>query len=175
MSYWKPREHLEYYAVVRQMFESLGPLASIADIGSADTPVATWGDFDQRWTVDHRGRPALPGVRQIVGDWPDCAALLPVCDVVTCLQVLEHVKEPEPFTAALFTAAREAVIISVPWEWPPGRCASHVQDPVGDAKLYEWTHRRPAVKRIVGGTGGCELKRAVLLYDIALPQCQPAD
>lgn len=81
---------------------------------------------------------------------------------MTCLQVLEHVKQPEPFAAALFAAARRAVIISVPWEWPAGYCASHVQDPVVDTKLYGWTHRRPTVKKIVG-----EPARAVLLYEIS--------
>lgn len=161
MSYWKARENLEYYAVVKSLLESLGPFGSLADIGSWDTPVATWGDFDQRYTVDCRERPALLGVQQIVGTWPDCASLLPLCDVVTCLQVLEHLAEPAPFCAALFAAAREAVIISVPWEWPAGQCASHVQDPIGNAKLYGWTHRRPGIKRIVGTPA-----RAVLMYEI---------
>ena len=160
MGYWADRTKLEYYAVVRQLLESFGPLGSIADIGCCDTPTATWGDFDQRWTVDPRARPALSGVTQIVGHWPDCATLLPQVDVVTCLQVLEHVKQPEPFCAALFAAAREGVIISVPWEWPAGSCASHIQDPVGDAKLGEWTHRRPALKKIVGKPA-----RAVLFYE----------
>jgi hypothetical protein len=161
MSYWKPREHLEYYAVVRQMLESFGALGSIADVGCADTPVATWGDFDCRYSVDRRERPVLSGVLQIVGSWPGCAALLPVVDVVTCLQVLEHLDEPEPFCAALFTAAREGVILSVPWEWRAGIEPGHKQDPVGDSRLWEWTGRRPAVKKIVGKPA-----RGVLLYEV---------
>jgi len=164
MSYWKPRAGLEYYAVVRSLLESLGPLGSLADIGSWDTPVATWGDFDQRYTVDHRERPALSSVRQIVGSWPDCAALLPLCDVVTCLQVLEHLDEPKPFCAALFAAARHAVIVSVPWMWPAGNEPGHRQDPVDGEKLVAWTHRKPTLQRIVGKPA-----RAVLLYHITAP------
>jgi hypothetical protein len=162
MGYWISRANLEYYAVVRAMLESLGPLGSIADIGCEDTPVACWGVFGQRWAVDMCERQPLPGVRRIVGTWPDCETLLPTCDVVTCLQVLEHVAEPAPFVAALFAAARRAVIISVPWEWPAGQCKSHVHDPVDDAKLREWTHRRPAVKAIVGTPA-----RAVCLYAVS--------
>lgn len=164
MSYWKPRENLEYYAVVKSLLESLGPLGSLADIGCWDTPVATWGDFDQRYTVDCRERPTLSGVRQIVGSWPDCASLLPLCDVVTCLQVLEHLDEPEPFCAALFAAARRAVIVSVPWQWPAGNEPSHRQDPVGGDQLEKWTRRRPTVQQIVGKPA-----RAVLLYPATAP------
>ena len=162
MSYWKPRAGLEYYAVVRSLLDDLGPLGSIADIGSWDTPVATWGDFDQRWTVDHRERPALSGVRQIVGFWPDCASLLPLCDVATCLQVLEHQDDPEPFCAALFASARHAVILSVPWGWPAGGEPSHKQDPLDAEKLAAWTHMTPTVQQIIGKPA-----RAVLLYKIS--------
>lgn len=162
MSYWKPREHLEYYSAVRQMLESLGPLGSIADIGCADTPVATWGNFDCRYSVDRKERPALSGVLPIVGSWPCCATLLPVCDVVTCLQTLEHISDPEPFCEALFAAARVAVILSVPYRWSSGQCASHVHDPVDEEKLLGWTHREPTRQAIVGDGG---LERLVVFYE----------
>lgn len=159
MSFYETRKHLEYFAVVREMLESLGSLGSVCDIGCLDSPVATWGDFDQRWTIDHRERPAISGVRQIVGEWPDCASLLPIVDVVTCLQVLEHLDDPKPFCAALFAAARQAVIVSVPWGWPAGLCTSHVQDPVDAAKLDGWTGREPTRLEIIGTPA-----RAVGLY-----------
>jgi hypothetical protein len=164
MSFYEGRKHLEYFAVVRELIESFGPLSSIADIGSLDTPVATWGNFDQRYTVDRRERPALSGVRQIVGEWPDCQSLLPLCDAVTCLQVLEHLADPRPFCTALFAHARQAVILSVPWRWPAGSCKSHVQDPVDDTKLAAWTHRQHAIRQIVGKPA-----RAVLLYRVTAP------
>lgn len=162
MSYWKEREKYRYYETVRNWLTDLGPLGSLADIGCADTPTAIWGDFDQRWTVDVRQRPALSGVTQIVGYWPDCATRLPAVDVVTCLQVLEHVADPEPFCAALFAAARVAVILSVPYRWSSGQCVSHVHDPVDEEKLLGWTHREPTRQAIVGDGG---LERLVVFYE----------
>ena len=162
MSYWNSRKSLDYYQIVRKMLEDFGLMGSLLDVGCFDTPVATWGDFDQRYTVDPRNRPDLPGVLCILGSWPDCSHLSPLCDVVTCLQVLEHLDEPEPFCAALFTHARRSVILSLPWGWPAGEEPSHVQDPVDGAKVKLWTGRNPTSCRVTPGTR----PRAVLLYQI---------
>ena len=159
MSYWRDREKLMYYALVRRWLEELGPLESILDVGCFDTPVVTWGSFRQRFTVDPRSRPALIGVRQVVGSWPDCAGLVPRCDVVTCLQVLEHLDEPGPFCAALFGHARHAVLLSVPWLWPAGMEPYHRQDPVDAEKLRGWTGREPDQQEVVGTPA-----RAVAVY-----------
>jgi hypothetical protein len=158
--YWGSRAGLDYYRVVKEILERLGPQASVLDVGSWDTPVATWGDFDERYTVDPRPRPVLPGVTAVVGSWPDCATEVPVCDVVTCLQVLEHLAEPTAFCGPLFEHARRAVIISVPWGWPAVAEPSHVHDPVDAEKLRAWTGLEPDELRIVPGRG----PRAVAVY-----------
>jgi hypothetical protein len=101
-------------------------------------------------------------VLRVIGYWPDCATLVPLCEVVTCLQVLEHLDQPEPFCAALFAHARQAVILSLPWHWPAGTDASHKQDPVGGDKVLLWTGRDPTSCRVTPGTR----PRAVLLYQI---------
>jgi hypothetical protein len=161
MSYWTQREQLEYYAVVRRWLDDMGPLASILDVGCLDTPVATWGEAAERWTVDTRNRPAILGVKPIIDRWPDCATLVPCCDVVTCLQVLEHLDDPRPFCAALFDHARRAVVVSVPWGWRTGAEPSHRQDPVGSEKLRAWTGRQPAELIVCGRPA-----RAVVRYDV---------
>jgi len=158
--YWAGRKNLDYYQIVRTILEGFGPMGSVLDVGSWDTPIATYGDFDERITVDPRPRPALMGVLPIVGRWPDCSHLVPVCDVVLCLQVLEHLDDPEPFCAALFAHARHAVVISVPWGWPAGQEPSHRQDPVGAAKVRQWTGRDPVTCRITPSPGA----RAVMVY-----------
>ncbi len=86
MGYWSQRSGLEYYQVVRRILDGLGPLHSVLDVGSWDTPVVTWADANERITVDTRSRPEFPGVQAVVGRWPDCDSGLPVCDVVLCLQ-----------------------------------------------------------------------------------------
>ena len=149
MTYWAERENLEYYQTVRTWLEEFGG-GTLLDVGCCDTPVATWGQFDERITVDPRPRPALMGVRQVIGSWPDCASVVPRCDVLTCLQVLEHLADPTTFCAALFGNARRAVILSVPWGWEAGWCKSHVQDPVDAAKLRGWTGREPDRLVVIG-------------------------
>lgn len=139
--HYSQRVELPYYKLVREFLDSLGHMGSILDIGCLDTPVALWGDFDQRYTIDLRKRPALPGVTAIVGSWPDDYHGGSV-DVVTCLQTLEHVTDPAGLVAPMFATASEAVVISVPYKWPAGSCKSHLQDPIDEAKLDRMVGRK---------------------------------
>ena len=157
--HYSQRVDLPYYRHVREILDSLGPLESILDVGCLDAPTVMWGDFRQRYTIDRLQRPVLAGVRAIVGSWPDDWALGSV-DVVTCLQTLEHVQRPVPFAAALFATARRAVIISVPYRWPAGRCKHHIQDPIDEAKLAEMTGRAPDRTIITDG----DANRLIAVY-----------
>ena len=53
------------------------------------------------------------------------------------------------------------MIISVPYRWPKGKCAPHLQDPVDEAKLRSWVGR--------DWTEGCiaddGMKRFVAVYE----------
>jgi 2-polyprenyl-3-methyl-5-hydroxy-6-metoxy-1,4-benzoquinol methylase len=61
-------------------------------------------------------------------------------DLVLCLQVLEHLQDPETFARKLLDSGR-IVIMSVPYQWPAGRNPRHLQDPVSEAKLIGWAGR----------------------------------
>ncbi|MBC8869685.1 MAG: hypothetical protein H8E44_09725 [Planctomycetes bacterium] len=163
MTFYEGRENSAYYASVRRLLESLGPKESILDVGSWDSPVATWGDFRIRYTVDSRQRPSIPEVTKIVGPWPEATGLFqtPV-SVVTCLQVLEHVDDVGAFANALFAMARECVIISVPYKWPSGTCKHHVHDPIDEAKLKWMTGKTPSERILTNG----KLARMVAIYDV---------
>jgi len=135
--YWENRQGLAYYQTVRQILEaaSEGGLGSILDVGSWDTPVATWGDFRRRYAIDLGKAPTLPGVVSVVGDFlswrpPE------LMDVVTCLQVLEHLPDG---TAQRFgrrlRAVGQMIVVSVPYMWPRGAEPDHFQDPVDLEKL----------------------------------------
>jgi hypothetical protein len=144
MTFYQSRINLGYYKIARSWLESLGPREAILDVGCWDSPVATWGDFRLRYTVDSRQRPDLPGVTKVVAAWPDAARMIPdPVSVVTCLQVIEHIPEVRPFVDALFAAASQYVVLSVPYRWPAGMCRQHVHDPIDDAKLQWMTGRTP--------------------------------
>lgn len=148
--YWANRKHYKYYTVIQNLLESIGKQESILDIGSCDTPVSTWGDFNYRYTLDIDKYKPLPGVTSIIGSWPQDKSLLnlPV-SIITCLQVLEHVENPILFCKEIFDSAKVAVIISVPYKWPNGAEISHIQDPVDEDKLFSWTNRNPTEIRII--------------------------
>jgi len=160
--YWEGRKDLNYYQSVRRILDELGPRESILDVGPMDTPVASWGQFDRRYTVGPDARKPIDGVTAIRGLWPDVVdeIRLPVA-VVTCLQVVEHLPETLSFSAALFGAASELVIISVPYRWPAGACEYHVHDPIDEAKLTRLVGRTPDRFEIVEDGG---LRRMVAQY-----------
>lgn len=54
----------------------------------------------------------------VLGDWPDVAASVPVCDVVVCHHVLFNVPHLVPFAAALTEHARRRVVVEIPMLHP---------------------------------------------------------
>lgn len=148
--YWRARSHLNYYAEVRTLIESITTGGSILDVGGYDTPVVTWGKFKRRYTVDAVLDPKFPGVRSYVEDfltWPAPEKM----DVVVCCQVLEHLADGtvDRFGKKLLGTGRN-VIVSVPYCWPKGGEPSHVQDPIDVHKLARMMGgRRPDRARIV--------------------------
>jgi len=151
MSYFERRKDLPYYSVVRRLLESYGRQSSLLDIGCHDTPVATWGHFDQRFTLDPKPRPSLLGVTQLVGRFPDEQWLLPPeLTVITCLQLLEHIAEVREFCDAMFALATSRVIVSVPYCWSESACDVHLHDPIDEAKLLEMTGRKPVWSWVTG-------------------------
>ena len=51
-------------------------------------------------------------------------------NLVTCLQVLEHVDDPPAFVEKLVSITDGYLLISVPYMWPAGQCESHLYDPM---------------------------------------------
>ena len=152
--FYAGRTHCQYYTLVREWLEGYGRRAAILDIGCADTPVASWGDFRNRYALDTRLKPKHPSIITVDGQWPNDAARLPSqVSVITCLQVLEHVEDARPFVDAIFATATYRVILSVPYMWPAGTCESHVNDPINRAKLRGWAKRKPTRTKLVRDAG----------------------
>ena len=85
-------------------------------------------------------------------------------NIVTCLQVLEHIdnKNVINFAQKLFSISNKYVIISVPYKWRKEACKWHLQDPVDHAKLFKWTSRTPFETFIVKDTA----TRLIAVYKV---------
>jgi hypothetical protein len=152
--YWKERETLGYYVLVRAWLNMLSiPLhamdtSALLDVGCLDTPTATWGYFNHRYTVDLEHDPKLAGVVSHVGsflEWTPPHRMT----VVTCLQVLEHLPDTEirRFADKLLACA-DHTIVSVPYEWPKGDEPAHLQDPISQEK-FERMMGRPPLEQVI--------------------------
>lgn len=141
--YWHKRQHMLYYQAVKALVVDLGKGATSAvDVGSAGCPFLDWLPHaavrtSVDWGTPYRG----PGVTPVKADFltwePDRRY-----DIVTCLQVLEHIPDAKAFAQKLL-AIGDTVIISVPYKWEPGRVRTHVQDPVDEEKVLSWFGREP--------------------------------
>lgn len=159
MTYWDGRKDLNYYRVVRAWLEQLD-FKSIMDVGCADTPVVTWGNFQRRTAVNNREFPLIPGVECIEADWMQ---LDRKADVITCLQVIEHFETDylKEFVAKIFDNSK-AAIISVPYLWPAGSCPGHHQDPMDVKKFLTLLNREPEKLEIVRDSS---CRRLIALFE----------
>jgi hypothetical protein len=162
--YWETRQDLLYYQVVRVLARGLSnEAASILDVGSAACPYLDWfPHIEERVSVDLKHPYDGPGVIPVRADfleWQPEHAF----DLVTCLQVLEHVPRADLFAKRLL-AAGSIVVISVPYKWYQGRMGSHVHDPVDQEKLRDWFGREPnfeyLCKEVVGDS-----RRLIQVYE----------
>jgi len=152
------RPDLRYYEVVRRWLDELTAhheLDSILDVGASHSWVATWGDFRRRFALDLYRVPEIPGVCGLRGDWLELPLAgethdLRQVSVVTCLQVLEHLRDDQipDFTARLLGCSAH-LIVSVPLFWPKGASPDHHQDPVSPPKILQWMHDRPSYRQAV--------------------------
>lgn len=174
--YWERRKGHRYYQVVRDTIEQLSPAESIVDVGSANVPMATWGEFSGRYAVDPGMPPVLPwsdGVTCIRHSWPApvgefvdrrgrLVELPAVASLVTCCQVLEHLEaEQLPSFCAALRERSEVLLVTVPYRWRPGLVESHRQDPVDEAKLAGWLGA-PDHSEVIREDNGC--RRLLSLY-----------
>jgi hypothetical protein len=142
-SYWHKRQSELYYKVFRVLVEGLGKDAgSMLDVGSAGCPYLDWFDFiPDRASMDLHKPYMAPGIRTFTGDFlkwePD-----KTYDLVSCLQVLEHVPDAGAFAQKLLQCGK-IVIVSVPYKWRKGDVVYHVHDPVDETKMQRWFGRKP--------------------------------
>ena len=159
--YWKNRRDLKYLRRVVDLARTFVPGGGhVLDVGGRDCEYILWFDwFSHKSVLDIRPAAKLDGVESIRADFRDYKPPRQF-DLVTCLQVLEHLDDPAPFMRKLLATGR-VLIASVPYRWPKGACRWHRQDPVDDRKLDAWAGRAPSERRVVTDRG---VKRLIAVY-----------
>ena len=163
--YWETRRRFRYYdEVVRLARKHATHGAAVLDVGAHETRVLQRLDwFERRVALDSARVEPGDGVERVVADF-DEFEVRESFDLVLCLQVLEHVGQPRPFTRKLLATA-PTVIVSVPHRWPAWTTDEHLHDPVDAGKLRRWTGRDPVETSIVEDLG---MERLIAVYGDAV-------
>lgn len=139
-----------YYSYVDYIIRTVGRNAqSILDVGTAQCPYLEWFDWIPKKVSFDMVEPYRSAtVEGLQGDFIDYKFLDAPYDIVTCLQVLEHVPDAKTFARRLFDIGK-VVIISVPFKWPKSAADDHIHDPVDQHKLEDWTGRKANYYHVV--------------------------
>lgn len=148
-SYWRNRTDLLYYQYMRYIIRCIATDAtSIIDVGSGNSPYLEWfGWIPEKVSVDLKVPYSSEKVTPITGNILDLS-FEKKYDILTCMQVLEHVPEPTRFARRL-TDLSDLLLISVPHKWPKGSVKSHVNDPVTLEDVIAWFGRKPNYHLVV--------------------------
>jgi SAM-dependent methyltransferase len=166
--YWQQRSDMLYYSHVDYIVRTVGAQAqSLLDVGSGNCPYLEWFDWiGRRVSVDIREPYRSATVEGIQGDVREMD-FGDGFDLVTCLQVLEHVPDAASLGRRLLQLGR-VVVVSVPHKWsvdPP--VPGHVHDPVDYEKLTGWMGREANYREIVREpfSGKSRGARLIAVYD----------
>jgi len=140
--YWEKRKNNFYYRYLELLLRIFASEAkSILDVGSNATPILEYCDWiPDRTSIDIRNPYRSETVKGIKINFFDFNPENKF-DIVTCLQVLEHIPLAGDFSKKLF-AVSKSVIISVPYKWGIDKRINHFHD-VDEEVLFSWTRRKP--------------------------------
>lgn len=133
-------------------------------MGSYGCPYLDWFTWiPDRYSIDLLKPYEAPG---IVGMKMDFLKYQPEkrFDLLTCLQVIEHVEDVERFCEKLLQTAR-VLVVSVPYKWQEGMVEGHIHDPVDFKKMNTWFGREPNYFHIVTEVAS-PLSRLICIYDV---------
>ena len=156
-TYFEKRSKYPYYKYVRMLLGVLSYNAkSICDVGSNGVDLISWLPCKEKVSIDLRNPFSGKGVEGIKANFITCD-FQKKFDIVTCFQVMEHIKDDQIYAFAnkLLAVAEKLLIVSVPYMWAKGACKYHVQDPVDESKFLSWfdispeTPLKPVFSRII--------------------------
>lgn len=138
--YWGAREHMKYYQTAIQLAQQYtSNVQSILDIGGRDCLYSLTINAEKRITIDPDVGPNHPEITWLRKDFmqwePD-----QIYDLTFCLQVLEHLSNPEAFLQKILLWSKVA-IVSVPFNWPPTE--GHLQNYLQPTIFEQWAGKTP--------------------------------
>ena len=141
--YWEKRMDMLYYQYVDYIVRTLGHDAqSMIDVGTASCPYLEWFDWiPEKVSFDMATPYQSENVLGIQGDFLDYEFDREF-DILTCLQVLEHVPDASAFARRLLEVS-QTVVISVPFKWRAEAVSDHIHDPIDGKKIRRWFGRKP--------------------------------
>ena len=142
--YWERRKDSIYIFTAQRICRMFCPEPrSVLDVGSNGTPTLEWHrpSATRLVSLDLRRPYLAPGVEAVRSDFLEFSPESKF-DLVTCFQVLEHLRKPTLFAQKLLELS-SVCVVSVPYKWPKGKCKGHVQDPVDVEKMLAWFGREP--------------------------------
>jgi SAM-dependent methyltransferase len=161
-NYWEARKTSIYLFVAQAICQKYGSEPkTVIDIGSNQTPTLEWHrtTATRLVSLDLRQPYVADGVESIRGNFLDYHDDT-YFDLVTCFQVLEHVRAADTFAKKLLTAGK-VVVVSVPYRWK-GVVRGHVHDPVDEEKMLLWFGRKPSFAYIARELNN--VKRLIQVY-----------
>ena len=147
--YWERRMDMLYYQYVDYIVRTLGHDAqSMIDVGTASCPYLEWFDWiPEKVSFDMATPYQSENVVGVQGDLMNYDFGREF-DILTCLQVLEHVPEAGKFARRLLEISK-TVVISVPFKWGADTVRDHIHDPIDGKKLRRWMGRKPNYSIVV--------------------------
>jgi len=169
--YWARREDSLYYRYVDYIVRTVGREAkTLLDVGTGNCPYLEWFYWiDRKVSIDMRVPYRSKTVEGMVGDIHEMD-FGEGFDIVTCLQVLEHVPDASIFGRRLLELGK-IVVVSVPYRWDTSpRTLGHIHDPVTYKKLTAWMGREANYREVVREPFHTrKSERLIAIYDVQAP------
>lgn len=163
--YWNRRKNYVYLHVSRRLIEILAHSATaVADIGSNRSPILEYfGAKQTKYSVDITNPYRATDVVSVKEDFYEWQPPEPL-QVGTCLQVIEHVSEPQRFCRRMLEVF-EISIISVPYLEPSGVNPGHINNDIDLSTVTSWFGKKPNFHYIAKELSGDE--RLICVFDRA--------
>lgn len=162
-AYWRDRRDAVYIHVIKQIVSVIAKSAgTVADIGSNATPLLDYfPERCEKFSVDPGSPYEGPGVTAVREDFYHWSPPRKI-QIVSCFQVMEHVREPEAFARRLLELG-EVCVVSVPYKEPAGLNPGHIHAMIDESTIEAWFGRKPNYHYVARELDGGE--RIICVFD----------